>query len=191
MSVDRPGWSWNSRFVDLDQDGWQDLFVGSGMIDSRETVPNAFYRNLKGQDFVRDEARVGLEDGMATTSYVLIDYDRDGDMDVIRSSALTQPIIHRNDAPTGRAFWVRLEDSIGNRAGVGAKIVITMQDGSKQLREIRQSGGFATGIYPQAHFGLGKAGQVKSVEVTWRDGSTSTLAGSFVANSELVVRRSR
>ncbi|WP_209348184.1 FG-GAP-like repeat-containing protein [Pontixanthobacter sp. CEM42] len=190
LGLDRPGWSWNSRFVDLDQDGWQDVFVGSGMTYHRTTVPNAFYRNLKGKKFVRDEARFGLADGMATSSYVLADYDRDGDMDVIRASALTQPIVHRNDAPSGRAFWVRLEDSIGNRAGVGAQVVIETENG-KQLREIRQSGGFATGIHPQAHFGLGNAMTVKSVQVTWRDGGKTALKGPFDANSELVVRRTR
>ena len=191
IGVDRPGWSWNSRFVDLDQDGWQDVFVGSGMNYHRTTVPNAFFRNLEGQEFVREEENFGLADGMATSSYVLADYDRDGDVDIIRASVLTQPIIHRNDAPSGRAFWVRLEDAIGNSAGVGAQIVIETEDGGQQLREIRQSGGFATGLYPQAHFGLGNAPQVASVRVIWRDGSTTTLQGPFSANSELVVRRSR
>ena len=190
LGVDRPGWSWNARFVDLDQDGWQDMFVATGMVYHRNIVPNAFYRNIEGSKFIRDEGRFGLEDGMTTTSYVLIDYDRDGDMDVIRSSILTQPIIHRNDAPSGRAFWVRLEDSIGNRAGVGATVVIETAAG-KQLREIRQSGGFSTGIYPQAHFGLGDQSVVRSVAVTWRDGSKSVLEGPFDANAELVIRRAR
>lgn len=191
LSVDRPGWSWNSRFVDLDQDGWQDLFVGSGMIYHRTVVPNAFYRNLAGKGFTREEAAFGLSDGLSTSSYALIDYDRDGDMDIIRPSVLTQPIIHRNDAPSGGALWVRLEDAIGNSFGVGAQIVIQTANGAKQLREIRQSGGFATGIYPQAHFGLGDASSVTSVEVLWRDGSKSVLKGDFKPNSELVIRRAR
>ncbi|MXO90820.1 FG-GAP-like repeat-containing protein [Pontixanthobacter aquaemixtae] len=189
LAVDVPGWSWNSRFVDLDQDGWQDLFVGSGMIYHRGTVPNAYYRNQEGKVFLREEARFGLEDGMPTTSYALIDYDRDGDMDVIRPSVVTQPIIHRNDAPSGAAFWVRLEDSIGNRAGVGARIIIRTPAGTKQLREVRQSGGFSSGIYPQAHFGIGDANSVSEIEVLWRDGSKSVLTGPFAANTELVIRR--
>ncbi|GAA4644403.1 hypothetical protein GCM10023115_23630 [Pontixanthobacter gangjinensis] len=189
FGVDRPGWSWNSRFVDLDQDGWQDLFVGSGMIYHRTTVANAFYRNQGGKNFIREEARFGLSDGMATSSYALIDYDRDGDMDIIRASALTQPIIHRNDAPSGRALWVRLEDELGNRAGVGSQVLLSLADGTRQMREIRQSGGFATGIYPQAHFGLGKSGKVSRVDIIWPDGTKTGLTGDFAANSELIIRR--
>ena len=189
LQVDRPGWSWNSRFVDLDQDGWQDIFVGSGMIYHRNNVANAYYRNVGGKIFERQEEAFGLADGMPTTTYVLIDYDRDGDMDVIRSSVMSQPIVHRNDAPAGGALWVRLEDGLGNTAGIGAKVTIRMEDGSAQMREIRQSGGFATGIYPQAHFGLGAVKDVAEVDVRWADGSVTRLSGPFAANREMVIRR--
>ena len=189
--VAQPGWSWNSRFVDLDQDGWQDIFVATGMAYHRNTLPNAFYRNRAGKGFVRAEENFGLADNVPSTTYALIDYDRDGDMDVIRSSAVTQPIVHRNDAPQGGAIWVRLEDALGNRDGVGARIVLTTDDGVKRVREIRQSGGFGSGIYPQAHFGIGQAKQATRLEVTWRDGSKTALAGQFAPGSEIVLRRSR
>lgn len=191
FGVDRPGWSWNARFADLDQDGWQDLFVATGMAYHRNTLPNTYYRNQSGRGFVRAEEQFGLADPIPSTTYALVDFDRDGDVDVIRSSVMTQPIVHRNDAPKGRAFWVRLDDAIGNRAGVGARIVVTTDDGMKRVREIRQSGGFASGLHPQAHFGIGKAQKVSRIDIVWRDGGTSSIAGSFAPNSEIVVRRSR
>jgi uncharacterized membrane protein YraQ (UPF0718 family) len=191
FGVDRPGWSWNARFADLDQDGWQDLFVATGMAYHRNTQPNAFYRNRSAQGFVRADEKFGLADPVPSTTYALADYDRDGDVDIVRASAMTQPIIHRNDAPLGRAFWVRLEDAVGNRAGVGARIVVTTDDGTKRVREIRQSGGFASGLHPEAHFGIGKAQKVTKIDVVWRDGSTSSIAGEFAPNSEVVVSRSR
>lgn len=191
FGVDRPGWSWNARFADLDQDGWQDLFVATGMAYHRNTQPNAFYRNRAARGFVRADERFGLADPVPSTTYALVDYDRDGDVDIVRASLMTQPIIHRNDAPLGRAFWVRLEDAVGNRAGVGARIVVTTDDGTKRVREIRQSGGFASGLHPEAHFGIGKAQKVTRIDVVWRDGSTSSIAGEFATNSEVVVSRSR
>lgn len=191
LGVDRPGWSWNARFVDLDQDGWQDLFVATGMAYHRNTQPNAYYRNRSARGFVRADEKFGLADPVPSTTYALADYDRDGDVDIIRASAMTQPIIHRNDAPSGRAFWVRIEDAVGNRAGVGARIVVTTDDGTKRVREIRQSGGFASGLHPQAHFGIGQAQKVTKIDVVWRDGSTSSIAGDFTANSEVVISRSR
>ncbi|WP_128893152.1 FG-GAP-like repeat-containing protein [Erythrobacter sp. HKB08] len=191
FDVAKPGWSWNSRFVDLDQDGWQDIFVATGMAYHRNTTPNTYYRNRGGAGFVQAQDRFGLSDTVPSTTYALIDYDRDGDVDVIRTSAVTQPIIHRNDAPAGGALWVRLQDDIGNRDAIGARIVVTTDDGISRARDIRQSGGFATGIDPVAHFGLGKASRVAKIEVTWRDGAKTSIDGEFAPNSEIIVRRSR
>lgn len=190
FDVAKPGWSWNSRFVDLDQDGWQDIFVATGLAYHRNTTPNTYYRNRGGAGFVQAQDRFGLSDTVPSTTYALIDYDRDGDMDVIRTSAVTQPIVHRNDAPAGGALWVRLQDGIGNRDAIGARIVVTTDDEVSRVRDIRQSGGFATGIDPVAHFGIGEASHAARIEVTWRDGTKSTISGKFAPGSEIIVRRS-
>jgi uncharacterized membrane protein YraQ (UPF0718 family) len=188
FGVAKPGWSWNSRFVDLDQDGWQDLFVGSGFLTHRNFLSNTFYRNLGGLRFENDSVGSGLTDEFPTSSYVLIDYDRDGDLDVIRASAASEPIVHRSDRPAGGGLFVRLVDEVGNRAGVGARIVVRTGR-MRQLREIRQSGGFASFDPAQAHFGLGAARQADEIAVTWPDGARTVIAGPIDANSELVVRR--
>ncbi|WP_161595909.1 FG-GAP-like repeat-containing protein [Flavisphingopyxis soli] len=191
LHVDQPGWAWNAKFVDLDQDGWQDLFVATGFLVHRSYMPNTFYRNHRGLGFGNATDRAGLADTVPTSTYLLLDYDRDGDVDIIRASATTQPIVHRNDHPAGSALWIRLVDAIGNSAGIGAKIVVTNTDGTRQMRDIRQSGGFASADAPQAHFGLGKANSVRRIEVVWRDGARTRIDGPIPANAELVVRRSK
>lgn len=189
FGVAKPGWTWNSRFVDLDQDGWQDLYVATGYLMHRGGEPNRFYHNQRGQGFVQEQDRLGLASKLPATSYALIDFDRDGDMDVIMPSMVTQPIVQRSDRPAGRALWVRLIDTIGNRAGVGARVTIRTSNRDRQVREIRQSGGFAAFDAPVAHFGLGSATRVEEVSIVWRDGSTTRITGPIAANSELVVRR--
>ncbi len=52
-------------------------------------------------------------------------------------------------------------------------------------------GGFASADRPEAHFGLGGARKVGSVEVLWRDGSKTVLKGPIPPNSELTVRRAK
>jgi hypothetical protein len=102
---------------------------------------------------------------------------------------VTQPLVQRSDRPAGGALWVRLEDRLGNRAGVGARIIIRTGGRDRQVREVRQSGGFAAFDAPAAHFGLGDATQVEEVIVMWRDGSRTRISGPIAANSELIVRR--
>lgn len=189
FGVAKPGWTWNSRFVDLDQDGWQDLYVATGYLSHRGGEPNRFYHNQRGKGFVQAQDKLGLASKLPATSYALIDYDRDGDMDVVMPSMVTQPIVQRSDRPAGGAFWVRLIDTLGNRSGVGARITIRTGAGDRQVRVIRQSGGFAAFDAPAVHFGLGGATQVEEVIVAWRDGSRTRIPGPIPANSELVLRR--
>ena len=190
FGMELPGWTWNARMVDLDQDGWQDVFVATGYLAHRSFLPNRYYHNDGGTGFTQLEEEAGLADPYPAATYSLVDYDRDGDLDIIRPSAMSQPIIHRNDAVAGRGLWVRLEDGIGNREGVGARIVITAASGQQQVREVRQSGGFGSGDRPMAHFGLGSQAEVVRIEVRWQDGSRSTIRGSIPAGTEVVIRRS-
>ena len=190
LGVALPGWGWNAKFADLDQDGWQDIYVATGFLVHRSFMPNMLYRNRGGTHFDDATVAAGLSDTVPTSSYVLLDYDRDGDLDVIRASQVGEPIVHRSDHPAGKAFWVRLADSVGNSAGVGA--IVTIRTGSvTQMREIRQSGGFTSFDPPKAHFGLGSAASVDEVVVKWPDGATTRIGGGFPANGELIVRRTR
>ena len=185
----KPGWSWNARFVDLDQDSWLDLLVGTGHLYHRSFFANRYYRNKGNGSFEQAQDAFGLADPFPTSSFLLLDYDRDGDVDVIRPSLVTQPIVHRNDNPSGKAIWVRLEDALGNRAGIGARIIVTLNDGRRIMREIRLSGGYASADRPQAHFGIGDASTISAIEVIWPDKGSSRLSGPINSNSEIVFRR--
>ena len=184
----RPGWSWNARFTDLDQDGRQDIFVATGFISLPPYASNAYYRNTPDKGFQYASPMFGLDDAIPTSSYVLLDYDRDGDVDVIRAPTTSKALVHRNDAPAGSALWVKLRDTIGNAHGVGARIVIETADG-QQMRDIKASGGFASFDVMQAHFGLGDAETVNAIVVNWQDGSTTRIAGPVLAGSEVVIAR--
>lgn len=191
--VAKPGWSWNAKFVDLDQDGWQDLFVATGFLQARSHSPNAFYRNIKGKRFESRSSDFGLGDRVPTTSYAAFDFDRDGSIDIIRAPTIAGTIVHRNTSPAGASLVIRLADQIGNSNGIGAKIVVhTDQPGTgRQIREIKASGGFASFDPLQAHFGLGKARHVTKIVVTWRDGAITEVSGPLPVNAEIFVRRDK
>ncbi|NNC73324.1 MAG: CRTAC1 family protein, partial [Sphingomonadaceae bacterium] len=193
--VRAPGWSWNSRFADLDQDGRQDLLVATGMwLNAAASMTNVFYHN-DGEGFSDATEAFGFTDIVPSYSYVMFDYDRDGDIDIVRDNASMRMIVHRNDRPAGRALWVNLRDGIGNRLGIGARVYVCtdgetrVRPGRCQMRVIKASGGYMSSDPVAAHFGLGDAREVSLIQIRWPDGEVSRVRPAGLSHGEIVVTR--
>lgn len=183
------GWTWNARFADLDNDGWQDLHITQGT-RLRPNSPSAIYDHNKGGEGFEDLARAsGLEDHNPTGASLFVDYDQDGDLDLVTQPFFLSPVVFRNDKPAGEGLEITLDDArFDNRAGIGARVMLTMEGGGKQVRELRLSGGYQSLNPPVAHFGLGGKA-VTGISVRWPDGSSSEFAGAFPAGRYRVTRR--
>jgi uncharacterized membrane protein YraQ (UPF0718 family) len=184
------GWSWSARFADLDNDGWQDLYVAQGSRLRPGSVSATFYRNEKGKTFKDETRKFGLEDHVPTGSYVYVDVDNDGDLDLITHPFQLTSVLWRNDAPRGPGLAVTLEDRTSpNRRAVGARVEIRAPDGRLQVREIKGSGGYESFDPLQGFFGLGDWPSVQSIKVTWPDGNSSSLAGLALASGRYTLVR--
>ncbi|HUR41430.1 MAG TPA: FG-GAP-like repeat-containing protein [Verrucomicrobiae bacterium] len=172
------GWTWNARFADLDNDGWQDLFITQGT-RLRPNSPSAlYYRNRGGAGFEERARASGLEDHNPTGAALFIDHDLDGDLDLLTQPFLLSPVAWRNQAPAGAGLEIALDDRrSGNRDALGARVELRAADGKRQFRSIRASGGYQSHNPPVARFGLGKAGSAASLRVTWPDGAVTDLDG--------------
>ena len=73
--VDDSGWTYVSAFVDLDEDGDQDLYVANDFGE------NAFYRN-DGDRFTDTAPEAGIVDAGFGMGVSFGDYDNDGDLDL-------------------------------------------------------------------------------------------------------------
>lgn len=193
--VRSPGWSWNSRFTDLDQDGRQDILVMTGIwMNPSSSTTNIFYHN-NGNGFTNATEDFGFYDVVPSYGYVGLDYDRDGDVDIIRDNASMRMIVHRNDKPKGSALWVRLRDNKGNSQGIGAKVTICtdgetkIRPGKCQMRIINASGGFMSSEPIKAHFGLGKSTEISVLQIRWPDGEISMIKPNKLASGDIVVTR--
>ena len=184
------GWSWNAKFADLDNDTWQDLYVVQGSRLRPGSASATFYRNQAGKTF-RDETRAfGLEDHVPTGSSVYVDFDLDGDLDIITHPFQLTPVVWRNDAPKGRGFQVALDDRRShNRYGIGARVEIRAPDGRRQVREIKGSGGYASYDAPVAFFGFGDWPGVASIKVVWPDGTSSVVEGGTFGSARYTLVR--
>ena len=173
------GWSWNAKFADVNNDGWQDLFIAQGTRLRLYNPSNVLYLNKGGERLEEVTRAAGLEDHLPTAASLFLDYDEDGDLDLVTYPFQLTPVVWRNDTPPGRGFEVRLDDQrTANRYAVGARVVIRSADGRRQTRDIKASGGHQSHDVLAARFGLGDWKQVASIEVTWPDGEKTQVAST-------------
>ncbi len=74
-------WHTGVAMVDINGDGWLDIYVcNAGMVPGDERA-NELYVNQKNGTFREEAAAYGLDDKGASTQAVFFDYDHDGDLD--------------------------------------------------------------------------------------------------------------
>ena len=184
--VDSSFWSWNAKAADLDNDEWQDIYVGNGFHfgDSfYEVQPNVMFRNLGGERFERAEIDWGLDDTINTPSYTYLDLDLDGDLDIVSTGVLAPPRVFRNLLSANQSISIVLRDRQGNSGAIGGSVTIRYGGPEErfQRRDARLSGGFLSFDNPVLHFGLGTHERVDEITVRWPDGETDRYAGPFAA----------
>ncbi len=160
---------------DYDNDGDLDLFVGYAF------AANRLFRNEGGGVFFDDTPRV-LADGGNTTGVAWGDYDSDGDLDLViaGSNGGATNYIYENRLANGAAwFHVRLEGTVSNRAGIGARVRL-VAGGVTQIREITAGSGWQSQNALMAVFGLGGAALVDTLTVSWPSGIQQTFTGEAI-----------
>ena len=188
-------WTWNARFADLDNDGWQDLYVANGYSMPMTLSTNIFYRNIGNGHFEDATKEFGFENYTPTSAYSLIDIDQDGDLDVINNANDAPVYAYINNNTDGHSISFELLDfKTSNLSALNATVSIHYTDGAsestlQQQRIIKGSGGYRSYNEPAAHFGLGKATEISEVHVKWPDGTTSILKGEFLAGHKYQIIR--
>ena len=81
--TDSEGWSTGVCMIDINNDGWQDIYVcKSASVNNPELRKNKLFINQKDGTFKNDAALWGLDhEGFSIQAYFL-DYDKDGDLDM-------------------------------------------------------------------------------------------------------------
>ena len=177
---------WSTRFVDLDNDGWKDIFAAQGHVMDTidKTAPNLSYqqpplllRNQAGR-FTRVVAGEPFGQARAGRGAAFGDLDNDGDVDVVMSSVGQPALVLRNE--TGhRKRWLGIE-AVGtrsNRNGIGAKIKVVTASGLTQRFEVGTAAGYLSASDPRVFVGLDRDETAALVEIRWPSGAVQTLEG--------------
>jgi enediyne biosynthesis protein E4 len=76
------GWNTGVTVVDINNDGFQDIYVCRSAAESPQLRRNLLFINNKNLTFTEKAAEYGLDDSAYSTHATFFDYDRDGDLDV-------------------------------------------------------------------------------------------------------------
>lgn len=197
IAAERRFVSWGDAIVDLDNDGWPDIFYVTGNVYPEleaifprfpaRSQPIAF-RNLGNGSFARlsDEAGPALAARHSSRGCAFGDFDNDGDIDMLVMNQNEPPSLIRNDAPPGN-HWLKihLEGVKSNRSAIGARVLVRY-DGKVQAQEKMSQSSYCSANDPRLHFGLGAATSA-DVEVFWPSGLKETFR-SVAANQLIVIR---
>ena len=171
--VDIADWGWGTEFVDVENDGDDDLIVVTGLFDP--DYPNYLFRNQIETGtfgFARDTG-AGFADSEAARGLVAFDYDADGDQDLLVSNVFRPPYLYENTADGGAWLDVELQGVASTRDGYGATVTAWV-DGTPHLRLHHGAQYLAQNLAP-VHLGLGTAAVVDSLVVAWPSGQVDRL----------------
>ena len=141
----------------------------------RLTTPNVAFRNNHDLTFTEVGQAWGFDFSGVSHGLVFADLDNDGDLDVIINNFNDPPTILRNNSSAPRVA-VRLKGRAPNTAGIGAKIKVTGGPVAQQ-QEMIAGGRYLASDQALRVFAAGSETNVLAIEVNWRSGRRSLVAG--------------
>ena len=189
---------WGIDLVDLDNDGWQDVFQVNGhvypMLDKQDRVkesyrqPHLAYRNLGKGRFEDVSAMVfsTKDEDESSRGAAFGDFDNDGDVDVLVMNMGGSPSLLRNDLDSENG-WVEvsLEGTKSNRSAIGATVIAQIGDLPQAAAVLSQSSYVSQSDF-RVHFGLGEREGIDKFTVHWPSGETEEFPGA-VANARYLL----
>jgi hypothetical protein len=179
--------------VDIDNDGWPDLFVGNGHINDNniktaEQIPLLFRnqgflksrvpycRATQSGAFRRNRQSSGeaLKKRIMARGVASADIDLDGDADLIIATNNNTPLLLRNDGGNANnSIRVELTGSRSNRNAIGS-IVWGETPGATVRRRVRSGSSYLSQSELPVTIGLGTA-KTATVVIRWPSGKLTKL----------------
>jgi tetratricopeptide (TPR) repeat protein len=185
-----------ANFGDIDNDGFLDIYLGTGDPSYASLVPSVLLRNRDGAAFADVTASSGTGELHKGHGIAFADLDNDGDQEiVVRVGGATPGDRHAMrvfENPGHGNDWIRLRlvGTRSNRAAIGARITVRVGDEGGATRAIhrtvRSGGSFGASPLEQ-HIGLGKSARSVDLEIWWPASNTRQRFAGVEKNQVLEI----
>ncbi|MCA9254144.1 MAG: CRTAC1 family protein, partial [Phycisphaerales bacterium] len=187
------GWGWGAISPDVDHNGWPDI------IATGQNGQFAFLnQGVTGEGLVFTDVSLSLgirgqsvDNGRGVAN---LDYDNDGDQDVVVFQYNGALKLYRNDLTgEGDTHWLRVfldTSAAGDIApnGVGSVVKVTT-GGFTQTGRIDAGSNYLSQSEMSAHFGLGTATVIDELRVEWTNGDV-TIMNNVAADQTITIAAS-
>src|SRR5438876_300724 len=188
---------WGTLFVDVDNDGWPDLFMANGHVypELDRNAMGSTFRERKLVYWNRHDGKfkdISLDAGPGITKpfnshgVAAADFDNDGMVELLVNNSHDPPSLLKNNGKHGNWILVTLVGTKSNRDGIGARVTVRA-GGHQQLQEVRSGGGYVSQSDLRLHFGLGAAMKIDVLEIRWPSGLVQNLE-NIPANQILSIK---
>jgi hypothetical protein len=182
-----------SNFGDIDNDGWPDIYLGTGSPDLAMLVPNRMFRNAEGKYFQDVTTATGTGHLQKGHAVAFGDIDNDGDQDIYEVIGGAyygdsyRNVLFLNPGNGNHWITLRLEGVRSNRSAIGTRIRIHVATphGERDIYATAGTGGSFGGNSLQQEMGLGDATSIRALEIHW-PASDSTQTFRNVAMDQIV-----
>ncbi len=176
VGLNKVTFSMGGNFGDIDNDGFLDMYLGTGNPQYQSLVPNKMYKNIGGKAFadVTNSARVGhLQKGHGVS---FADLDNDGDQDIhiemggaFSGDAYPNSLFLNPGQNENNWIAINLEGHQSNRDAIGARLRISIiEDGVRRTicRDVNSGGSFGASPF-RREIGMGQATMIEDIEIIW------------------------
>jgi len=194
-------WPWGIAVGDFDNDGFEDVFLPSGMGYPYDYWPNALLMNNGNETFTDRAKELGIEPppggrflaekiggkpaARSSRCAAVADFDGDGRLDLIVNNFNDRPYYFRNNFPKKNYIAFRLTGTKCNRDAIGALVWIHCGK-EVMVRQVNPAGGYLSQSSRTVHFGLGDRPDVDYAEIRWPSGQKQRIDRPAINTRHLV-----
>ena len=165
-----------ANFGDIDNDGYPDIYLGTGSPSYGSEAPNVLLRNNEGKSFTDVTMATGTGDWHKGHAVAFVDLANTGNEDIVEEMGGATPgdvhpmRVYENPGNGNDWIDVKLVGVKTNRAAIGARIKVVVKDGRDKPRSIYRTvnSGGSFGASPlEQHIGLGRNAKIVSLNIWW------------------------